>query len=91
MAGWAARGIRRMWHLGRKANRFFDLMLGEPARDGRPARPSMMDRMASVETRLAEVQKEVADHKLWHGDPGGKPAAPDLSKPNGPTARRRTS
>lgn len=79
-----------MWHLGRKANRFFDLMLGEPARDGRPARPSMMDRMAGMESNLAALQQSFDDHLRWHPEPGGKPAAPDLTKPNGPV-RRRTS
>jgi hypothetical protein len=41
------RAIRRM-------NEVADELLGEPARDGRPARPSLMARVTGIEDRLSE-------------------------------------
>ena len=79
LATWLGRWLRRVWHLMGKANRFFDAVLGSPDH------PSLMDEVADVKRKLAE-------HLEWHADPGGKPAGPNLSKPNGPLpARRRTS
>lgn len=76
IAGWIGRWLRRMWHLMSKANRFFDAVLGSPDR------PSLMDEVAAVKEQLA-------DHIRWHGEPGAKPAGPNLDKPNSPTVRRR--
>jgi hypothetical protein len=45
------RAIRRM-------NEVADELLGEPARDGRPGRPSLMARVARIEERLAEHIRE---------------------------------
>jgi hypothetical protein len=59
-----------------KANRFFDMVMGSPGR------PSLMD-------EVTDVKRQLAEHLEWHGNPGGKPAAPaSLAKTNGP--RRRT-
>jgi hypothetical protein len=77
LLGWLTRWLRRVWHLMGKANKFFDMVMGSPTK------PSIMDEVAAVKQQLAE-------HLEWHGAPGGKPAAPDLTKPNGPM-RRRTS
>jgi hypothetical protein len=79
IAGWLARGLRRLRHFVRRANVFLTQVLGSPGQ------PSLMDRMG-------EIERKIDDHLTWHGDPGGKPAAPSLDKPNGPTpVRRRTS
>lgn len=102
--GLMVRGLRRMWRLASKVNRWLDQVLGEPADGDKPARPGLMDRVASIEaaqreqnTRLTGIeatQREqgatLADHVEWHGDPGGGPA--DRDGPmgaNGGTARRR--
>jgi hypothetical protein len=49
---------------------------------GSDDRPSLMDEVTAV-------KQQVADHIRWHGQPGNRPAGPDLSKPNSPTGRRR--
>jgi hypothetical protein len=74
MLGWLGRWLTRVWHLMGKANRFFDMVMGSPGH------PSLMD-------EVADVKRQLAEHLEWHADPGGKPAGPDLSKPNGPSAR----
>lgn len=54
--GWlvtrAVRGLRNIGHL-------VDDLRGEPARDGVPARPSLMSRLAAVEESVAKTQAEV--------------------------------
>lgn len=71
-----ARGIRRMWHLMRKVNRLLDQTLGSPGR------PSLMDRVTSIEEKLEE-------HLHWHTDPRGRPAGGAPLQPNGPRRGRR--
>jgi hypothetical protein len=73
--GYAARGLRRMWHLMSKVNRWLDQVLGEPARDGQPGRPSLMQRVEAIETKLGGVETKLADHLDWHADPRGTPPA----------------
>lgn len=72
------RGIRRMWQLLRKVNRLLDQTLGSPGR------PSLMDRVEGIETKLAE-------HLHWHASPGGRPARAEHQRGNdaGPAPRRR--
>jgi len=67
-----------MWHLGRKLNRWLDQALG----DKQAGLPSLMERVESIETKLA-------DHLQWHADPGGRPAKPAPVRPNGPQPRHR--
>lgn len=50
------RPIRRLW---RRVDAFLSDWNGEPARPGRESIPSMPERMQSVETRLAKVEKQV--------------------------------
>ena len=52
---WAA---RHAWHLLRRLTHFLDDYAGQPARDGLPARPGFMARLASVEDSLAHVVQE---------------------------------
>ncbi len=64
---WAAKGLRRMWRLMSKANRWLDQVLGEPAQNGQPARPSLMQ-------RVEHIEKQLARHLEWHDNPAGQPA-----------------
>jgi hypothetical protein len=91
LAGWAARGIRRMWRLMSKANRWLDQVLGEPARDGEPARPGLMERVAGIERRMAAIDVKLAEHLEWHGDPDGSPTRRVSPKPNGGVSRTARS
>lgn len=86
---WTARGMRRMWHLMRKANRWLDQALGEPPRDGQPGRPSLMQRVEGLERQVAEVKTAVDEHQAWHNAPGGRPARRGAEQQNGPDIRRR--
>lgn len=78
VAGWSARGLRRMWHLGRKLNRWLDQALGDKA----AGLPSLMERVEAIETKLD-------DHLTWHANPGGRPARAALPRPNGPQSQHR--
>lgn len=49
----------KVWPFVRKLNHFVDDVAGEPARRGVPARPGLMERMATVETDLRIVKAEV--------------------------------
>jgi hypothetical protein len=90
VAGLAARGLHRMWRLMSKANRWLDQVLGEPAHDGEPARPGLMERVAGIERRVAAIDAKLAEHLEWHGDPDGSPAAHVRPHPNsGPPQTRR--
>lgn len=52
---WGLAVIRTMRRLGRLA----DDLLGEPARGTEPARPGLMDRVADINRRLADVEAVV--------------------------------
>jgi len=69
-----------MWHLGRKLNRWLDQALGDKA----AGLPSLMERVESIEDKLAE-------HLEWHANPGGRPAKAAPPRANGPqpTPRHR--
>ena len=70
-----------MWHLGRKLNRWLDQALG----DKEAGLPSLMERVESIEDKLAE-------HLEWHSGPSGTPARTVAPRPNGAggqTPRRR--
>jgi len=77
LLGWAARGLQRMWHLGRKLNRWLDQALG----DKEAGLPSLMERVESIETKLG-------DHLEWHGDPHAQPARPVQPRPNGSSGQQ---
>jgi hypothetical protein len=51
-----ARGVVRT---GRRVDQFMDDWYGESARPGVPARPSMMERVSGIETRLGRVEHEL--------------------------------
>ena len=76
LCSWAARGLWRVWRLGRKLNRWLDQALG----DKEAGLPSLMDRIESIEGQLA-------DHLEWHSDPRGLPAKPVQPWPNGTLGR----
>jgi hypothetical protein len=78
-----------MWRLMSKANRWLDQVLGEPARDGQPARPGLMDRVTGIEARVAGLEEKVAEHVEWHGAPGDQPARAVPRQPNGARGSRR--
>lgn len=61
--------VRPVWRTLRRLNEVADALLGEPAREGRPAVPSMMDRMKSLERQLDE-------HLAWHHPPKANSPAP---------------
>lgn len=62
LAGAALTGIavmvRSAWRFLRRVVRFLDDYAGQPARDGMPAKPGFMGRLASVEEGLAHVVAE---------------------------------
>ena len=49
---------RHAWAIVRRVTHFLDDYAGQPARDGLPARPGFMARLASVEDSLAHVVQE---------------------------------
>ena len=53
--GWI---ISHAWRVLRRVTRFLDDYAGEPARDGLPARPGFMARLASAETLIGKVLAE---------------------------------
>lgn len=55
--GWA---LRWTWRILRRVIHFLDDFAGQPERDGLPARPGLMARMASVEDGLAHVVAETS-------------------------------
>lgn len=50
----------RAWRIVRRVVHFLDDFGGEPARDGLPARPGLLARMAAVESQLAHVVTETS-------------------------------
>ena len=52
---WAGRWA---WRILRRITHFLDDYAGQPARDGMPARPGFMARLASAEESLAHVVQE---------------------------------
>ncbi len=50
--------LRHAWRVLRRVTRFLDDYAGEPARDGMPAKPGFMARLASVEQILTRVLAE---------------------------------
>jgi hypothetical protein len=89
VAGWVVRGLRRMWRLMSKANRWLDQVLGEPARDGSPGRPGLMERVTGIEAGMAGIEARLSEHLDWHGDPGGRTARTTPPRPNGTRGHRR--
>lgn len=53
--GWV---LRHAWHVLRRVTRFLDDYAGEPARDGMPAKPGFMARLASAEELIGRVLAE---------------------------------
>ena len=49
---------RHAWRIVRRVTHFLDDYAGQPARDGMPAKPGLMARLASVEESLAHVVTE---------------------------------
>jgi hypothetical protein len=47
---------RWVWRTARKLGHLVDDLAGEPARDGHPARPSLMARVTTLEERTAELK-----------------------------------
>lgn len=62
--GAVAWAVRWAWRILRRITHFLDDYAGQPARDGMPARPGFMARLASAEEALAHV---VAETKPNHG------------------------
>jgi hypothetical protein len=56
-AGWL---LRIAWRGARRVTHFLDDYNGEPARDGLPAKPGFMARLASVEKALEHVVQETS-------------------------------
>lgn len=55
--------FRHLWRMVRRITRFLDDFFGEPAREGLPAKPGVMARLASVETIAQKVAAEMTvDH-----------------------------
>jgi len=55
---------RWAWRIARRVTHFLDDYFGQPARDGMPAKPGVMARLASVEQLVAQV---VAETQPNHG------------------------
>jgi hypothetical protein len=60
VAGCVAWALRWAWRILRRISHFLDDYAGQPARDGLPARPGFMARLASVEESLAHVVTETS-------------------------------
>lgn len=79
VGSWTARGIRRVWHLMRKVNRLLDQTLGDPV----AGKPSLMQRVQSIERTQDDIRQQLAEHLQWHADPQGQPARSTQPRPNG--------
>jgi nitrate/nitrite-specific signal transduction histidine kinase len=55
--------VRPVLRIIRRLNEVADQLLGEPARDGRPARPSLAERMT-------QMQQQLDEHLSWHAGRG---------------------
>jgi hypothetical protein len=62
--GCIAWGFRWAWRVVKRVTHFLDDFLGEEARDGLPARPGVMARLATAEALLARL---VAETQPNHG------------------------
>jgi hypothetical protein len=51
-------GLRHLWRITRRTSHFLDDYFGEPARDGLPARPGVMARLAQHESILEKLFAE---------------------------------
>lgn len=51
--------IRVGWRRARQLGHLLDDVLGEPAREGQPARPSLMARVARIEERVTVIEHEM--------------------------------
>lgn len=63
--GLALTVLAKSWRLFGRVKDVFDDLAGEPSRPGVPARPSLMERVATMEQGLAEV------HHQTHPNSGG--------------------
>lgn len=59
LLGLAGRTLRGVWRSARRIGRFIDDVTGSPARDGVEARPSLMARIATLESVLGQVLERV--------------------------------
>lgn len=64
--GVAARGGRWLVRRSRQLGHLLDDLLGEPERPGQPARPSLMARVAQIETRTEEIRMRLDEHIRHH-------------------------
>ena len=80
LAAWA---LRWAWRILRRVVHFLDDYSGQPARDGRPAVPGFMARLASVEDSLKHVVAETTPN-------GGGSMRDMVSKTNSSVARIET-
>jgi len=64
--GVAARGGRWLVRRGRQLGHLLDDLLGEPERPGQPARPSLMARVARIETRTEAIERRLDEHIRQH-------------------------
>jgi hypothetical protein len=60
VSGCIAWGLRWAWRILRRVGHFLDDYAGEPARDGLPAKPGFMARLAAVEGQLEHVVTETS-------------------------------
>lgn len=59
VTGCIAWGLRWGWRVLSRITRFLDDFMGEPARQGVPARPGVMTRLQSLTEEVAKVQAQV--------------------------------
>jgi hypothetical protein len=59
LSGFLIWGFRKVVHMFIRVTRFLDDFMGEPAREGVPARPGIMSRMQKVEEIATEVHHQV--------------------------------
>lgn len=52
-------GMRAAGRAVRRANHFFDDWFGEPPRPGQPARPGVMERLATLEGRVEGIEGQL--------------------------------
>ena len=56
LMGWFA---KKLWHSARRVGHFLDDYMGQPARDGMPAKPGFMARLGSVEELTGKIAAEM--------------------------------
>ena len=79
--------LRPMWKSLKLAARLVEQLVGDP----NEGVPSLMEQLATLHQSDVALARKLDDHLQWHAGPGGQPAKPVPTQPNGRPPRHRPS